>query len=623
MGEHSVSFVHKKDQRTKFIKHLLNDISALEQMLENDQIEKNTYRIGAEQELCLVTPQWRPAKNGEILLDKINDSHFTTELARYNLELNLDPHLLGGDCFSKLEKQIRHFLKMADKVATEEKTKILLTGILPTISKNELGSEYLTPNPRYWALNKITRAMRGDDFNLNIRGVDQLSIRHDSVLFEACNTSFQTHLQIPPEDFISSYNWAQAISAPILGICANSPLLLGRELWSETRIALFQQSIDTRISSYALKDQQARVSFGLQWAQGSIAEIYKNDIVRHKALFAKDDIEDSLEILNKGEIPKLAALNLHNGTIYRWNRPCYGCHNGVAHVRIENRYIPSGPTVVDEMANFAFWVGLMMGRPAYFDNMEEVMDFKDAKGNFIKAARSGKESILIWKNKPMTVKKIILNDFLPIAYVGLKKAGIDEEDISKYLGIIEKRTRGQNGSEWIVKNYRNLRKELNQDDALVSITSAIHKNQNTSKPIHEWPQLKPVSKIHETAHLVSHIMSTQLFVVNEDDLASLATSIMKWKNVHHVPVENEKRQVVGLLTWTHMKRYQEKTGEGHEDKTVADIMTKTVISVGPYTEIKEAIALMKRNEYGCLPVIQDQHLVGIITIKDVLPFDYG
>lgn len=622
MGEHHITSIQKSEEKTKFIRHLLDDIGALEHMLQHNLIEKNIYRIGAEQELCLITPNWRPAKNGEVLLKKINDPHFTSELARYNLEVNLEPQELSVNCFSQVETQLRELLRKAENVALENDTKIILTGILPTISKNELGFDYMTPNPRYWALNKMTKSLRGDDFDLNIRGVDQLSLRHDSVLFEACNTSFQIHLQVSPQDFISSYNWAQAISGPVLGICANSPLLMGRELWSETRIALFQQSIDTRSSSYALKDQQARVSFGLQWANGSIAEIYKNDIVRHKVIFTKDNIEDSIDILSKGGIPKLSALNLHNGTIYRWNRPCYGEHNGVGHVRIENRYIPSGPTVLDQIANFAFWVGIMIGRPASFDNMEDVMDFKDAKANFIKAARSGKESILIWKGKPTSVKKIVLNDLLPIAFAGLTKAGIAEKDINRYLQVIEKRTKGQTGSEWMVRNYRKLRKGMNQDDALIAITKAIYKNQNTSKPVHEWPQLEAKPKIHETAHLVSHIMSTQLFVVNEDDLAALATSIMLWKNVHHVPVEDKKRRLVGLLTWTHIMRFRE-LGESEQNKSVAEIMVKKVLTVSPYTEIKDAIALMKKYEYGCLPVVQDQHLVGIITINDVIVFDHG
>jgi CBS domain-containing protein len=623
MGEHIVTKVKNKEERGKFIRHLLNDIRALELMLKNDQIEKNVTRIGAEQEFCLVNRNWRPAKNSDILLEEINDSHFTTELARYNLEINLDPLLLQKDCFSALENQIRTLLKKAEVVAARHKTKIILTGILPTISKNELEFEYMTPNPRYWTLNEMMKTLRGGDFDLHIRGLDQLSIKHDSVLFEACNTSFQIHLQISPEDFISSYNWAQAISGPVLAVCTNSPLLLGRELWSETRIALFQQSIDTRNSSFALKDQQARVSFGLQWAKGTIAEIYKNDIVRHKVLFTKDNIEDSLEELAKGRIPKLSALNLHNGSIYRWNRPCYGSVNNVAHVRIENRYIPSGPTVIDQIANFAFWTGLMMGRPKEFNDMEAIMDFSDAKSNFIKAARSGKESILIWKGNPISVQQLINKELLPIAYEGLKKAKVDDKDIKRCLEIIDHRTNGHSGSEWMVKNYRNLRKKMSQDDALLSITKSIHDHQHTSKPVHEWPMLVKNPKIHGRAHLVSHIMSTQLFVVNENDLAELATSIMLWKGVHHVPVENDQRIVVGLLTWTHMKRFRDREGVDNIDKTVSDIMTKKITTTKPNTEIKDAIAIMKKNEFGCLPVLHDHHLVGIITIQDVIAFDNG
>ena len=196
----------------------------------------------------------------------------------------------------------------------------------------------MTQSPRYWAMNEVIKKARGSDITLKIRGVDELLVTHDSVLFEACNTSFQLHLQIDPKDFTSSYNWAQAITGPVLSISANSPLLLGRELWSETRIALFQQSIDTRNASYALKNQEARVSFGNQWSKGSAADIFKNDLANHKILLAREIEQNALDELDQGTIPKLDALCLNNGTLYRWNRPCYGVGGGKPHLRIENRY---------------------------------------------------------------------------------------------------------------------------------------------------------------------------------------------------------------------------------------------------------------------------------------------
>jgi len=623
MGEHTVNEANNKRARSTFIRHLLDDIEALEQMLAANLIENDKYRIGAEQEFCLLTDAWRPAKNGELLLQKINDPHFTSELARYNLEINLDPVLLGGNCFTLISQQVKSLLNKADHVAADHNTKVLLTGILPTISKNELEFDYMTPNERYWALNNIVKGLRGADLQLQIRGVDQLAVTHDSVLFEACNTSFQLHLQVPSDDFISSYNWAQAISGPVLGVATNSPLLLGRELWSETRIALFQQSIDTRICSYALKDQHARVTYGHEWAKGSVVDIFKNDIARHKVILTKEIATSALQELAEGRIPKLKALCLHNGTIYRWNRPCYGVTNQVPHLRIENRYIPSGPSVIDQMANFAFWTGLMIGRPTAYDNMAEVMDFRDAKANFIKAARTGKESVLIWDNDKISVRELITHVMLPIAYEGLKKVHVDHNDIERLLKIIEQRASGKTGSQWIIKNYRSLKKSLSQDDALLALTKSIYLNQHEGLPVNDWPDIRVAPSVHDTAHLVNHIMSTKLFVVNENDLAELATSIMEWKNIHHVLVEDAKGKLSGLLTWTHLRKYKERKQTDGADLIVSDIMIKKVLTIDPFDEIKTAIQLMKKHEFGCLPVVHKDQLIGIITVKDVKAFDHG
>lgn len=350
MGQQLANSQVNKETRIQFIRHLLNDIDAMDQMIQNNQFETGITRIGAEQEFCLVNKQWRPAQNAQELLPFMEDAHFTTELARYNLEINLDPLELEGGCFSTMENQLRSLLNKAHSVAKQHDTTILLTGILPTISKAELKFDYMTQSPRYWAMNQVIKEARGADIELKISGIDELSVIHDSVLFEACNTSFQLHLQIAPDDFVSSYNWSQAIAGPIMAVSTNSTLLLGRELWNETRIALFQQSIDTRRTSFALRNQEARVSFGNQWSSGKATDIFKNDIANYKVLLAKDIEQSSLDILNQGNIPKLEALCLNNSIIYRWNRPCYGVGGGKPHLRIENRYIPSGPTVLDEMA---------------------------------------------------------------------------------------------------------------------------------------------------------------------------------------------------------------------------------------------------------------------------------
>ncbi len=620
MGDQSIKATTDEESHNRFVRHILDDIKALDLMLERGLIESGITRIGAEQEFCLINENWRPAKTSEQILKAVNDPHFTTEIARYNLEINLDPLELTGDCFSVAEQDLRELLNKAVDAAKKYNTHILLTGILPTIAKSELVFDYMAPNPRYSILNEMMRKHRGDDFQLRIRGIDELSIMHDSVLFEACNTSFQMHLQREADDFIPSYNWAQAISGPVLGVSTNSPLLLGRELWSETRIALFQQSIDTRTSSYALKDQQARVTFGDSWASGTAADFFKNEIARYRVLFSKEIESNSLDELEKGNIPKLQALNTHNGSIYRWNRPCYGVGNGKPHLRIENRYIPSGPTILDEMANFAFWVGLMMGRPKAFDDMHNAMDFNDAKSNFIKAARTGKESVLYWNGRLMSVRDLVTRELLPLAHTGLGKANIDKEDKDRLLNVIEERAHKVTGAQWSIRKYRNLRKTKQRDDALLALTQSMYNHQFVGNPVHEWPIDEDSSHIHDSAHLICHIMSTQLFTVNEKDLADLAIKIMKWHNIHHLPVENDSGDLCGILTFTHIDRFEE-TNEITENMRVSDIMTRDIFTTSLDTPIQEAISLMKANEIGCLPVTQDDHLVGIVTIADLRKFD--
>ena len=619
MGEQRVNRSFSEEKKALFIKYLLDDIKALEYMLEHNMFERGITRIGAEQEFCLVTGDWRPAVNNQEILKAINDPHFTTELARYNLEINLDPVELKGDCFTQVSDQLRTLLEKGSKVSESKGAQIVLTGILPTITNTHLNKDYITPVPRYYALNDMMMNLRRSNFHLHLQGVDELSITQDSVIFEGCNTSFQLHLQVDPDDFISSFNWAQAISGPVLGISCNSPVLLGRELWAETRIALFRQSIDTRHISNALKDKQPRVAFGNSWASGSAAEIYKDNISKYEIILDREIDENSMSILERGGIPKLKALNLHSGTIYPWNRACYGVGGGKPHLRIENRYIPSGPSVTDEMANFAFWTGIMVGRPKKYDEMESVMDFREAKSNFVKSARSGKDAVMCWDGSAHSVPKIIKKEFLPIAYDGLKSVGVDKDSIESLLKVIEKRCDANTGSKWIVSNYRKLNKHIKKDKALRLITKTIHLNQKKGIPVHEWPDADVNDKLQEASKWVGHIMSTMVFTVQENDLANLATSIMEWNNIHHVPVENDEGRLSGILTWTHASKYR------NDDNNVAllveDIMEKDVITVNSDTPIKEAIQLMKKNEIGCLPILQKDELIGIVTIKDLLPYD--
>ena len=493
----------------------------------------------------------------------------------------------------------------------EKEVQIILTGILPTITKRGLEEDYMTPSPRYHALNERLKELKQGDFSLYLAGVDELSIKHKNVLFEACNTSFQMHLQIDPNDFESAYNWAQAISGPLLGIASNSPLLLGRELWYETRIGLFQQSIDSRPTTFALKEQLARVSFGRDWAKGTIVDYFKNEIADHRVILGKEIEGNSFEKAQSGETPKLDALNLHNGTIYRWNRPCYGVGKGKAHLRIENRYIPAGPTAIDEMANMALWVGLMLGRPEKYDNISEKMSFRDVKSNFVNAARVGRRAQMFWFGKKVTIEDLMLEEFLPIAEDGLQKAGVDESDIIRLFEVIRGRLNGQSGSEWIINNFRKLKEGCKQDDALLSLVKNLQVFEDSGLPVHLWPEAEKIKKVTKPT-LVAHAMSTLLFRVGKHDSAELAKQIMEWKNIHHVPVEDESGKICGLLTWSHLRKIK-----GMSSSTmVADVMVNEIYVTEPTTPLEEVKRLMKDKAIGCLPVLDKGHLVGIITEND-------
>jgi CBS domain-containing protein len=619
MGSHYVKAIESLSERKDFLYHLLNDVKALDIMIENDLFEKGVQRIGAEQELSLIDKNFHPSKNALKILSKINDHHFTTELALFNLEINLDPLKLDSNCFSLLENQLTELLNKAHTTADKfNHDKILLVGILPTLMKKDLIFENMTPHPRYKVLNEVLKKTRGDDFLVRIKGVDELILNHKSILFEACNTSFQVHLQIPLNEIVEKYNWSQAIAGPMLSVMTNSPRLLGKELWSETRIALFQQSVDIRNKSYLLREQKPRVSFGSDWIRESIIELYKDDIVRYSPLLTSNFNEDAVAKLESGKTPKLEALNIHNGTIYKWNRICYGQNGGVPTLRIENRYIPSGPTIKDEIANAIFWVGVMQGMPDHYKKIYKKAPFNEVKGNFLNAARTGINTYFNWFGKGISAKRLIKEQLLPIAHKGLEKSNIDKRDIKKYLKIIEKRVDAyQTGSVWITSSNRILRQKMTKDIADATLTSCMYKNQIIGKPVHQWKLANPKNCVDIDLNItkLEKFMTTEVFVVNENDLVDLVAKIMKWKNIHHIPVVNNDNKITGLLTKTNLN---EKFIQNDKLLVAKDIMIKNIITVNSSTSVFDANKIMIRNKIGCLPILEFGELVGILTKNDLL-----
>lgn len=618
MGSQSVKAIKTQKQRKDFVCHLLNDIRAFEYMIENDVFEKGIQRVGAEQELCIVDKDFRPSFKALEILERVNDPHLTTELALFNLEINLDPFELTKDCFQKLKKQLTELVDKVNTAAHEfDNDKIVLTGILPTLKKKDLIFKNMTPFKRYKTLNNVMKSIRGKDFKLHLQGVEELIVKHESILFEACNTSFQIHLQIDLDNAIDMYNWSQAIAGPMLSVMSNSPLLLSKELWSETRIALFQQSIDLRNKSYLLREQKPRVSFGDAWIKDSVLELFTDDISSHAPLVTADFDEDSLEKLEKGIMPKLEALNLHNGTLYKWNRLCYGVHNNVPHLRIENRYVPSGPSIKDEIANALFWVGVMKGMPDDYKNIWTKMPFIDAKSNFLNAARTGIDTYFNWFGEGFSTKEIVKKILLPIARKGLESAKIDANDINYYLGIIEQRVDTNiTGSKWLTRNKRSLVKKISNYETNALLTYHTYKNQQQNIPVHKWENITitPV-EISKKYDKLYKVMSTGIFVVNENDLIELIFKIMEWKNIHHVPVMDKDNKIVGLITKEQLRTYDFSSPK-NKNIIAKRIMNADFISLSPETSTAKAAKLMNA-EKTCVLVMDELELLGIFTKNDL------
>ncbi|HEX6201071.1 MAG TPA: glutamate-cysteine ligase family protein, partial [Thermoanaerobaculia bacterium] len=624
MGEPSVREGRDPEDLRVFTQKLLTDLEVLARMIDEGRFENDVRRIGAEQEMFLVDREGRPAPMAERVLATLADPHFVHELALFNLECNLDPLVLESDCLSRFEHQLRGLLAKARAAAAEHGCRIVLTGILPTAEASDLVLENITPNPRYHALNEAILRLRRGPFDIRVKGFDELIMRAESVMFESCNASFQVHFQVRPEEFARLYNVAQAVAAPVLAAAVNSPLLFGKRLWRETRIALFQQSIDTRRPTAHVREQSPRVSFGRRWIDDSILEILREDVSRLRVLVSMAIDEDSEAELEAGCTPRLRALTLYNSTVYRWNRPCYGISDGKPHLRIENRILPSGPTPADEIANAAFWFGLMRGMTAEHGDISRAMSFETAEENFIAAARLGLQAQFTWPGRPsVPAAELILHDLLPLARKGLDELGIDSSDADRYLGILQERVeRHQTGSQWILDSLTHLGDDGNKAERLAALTLATIERQETNEPVARWrpASLAEAGGWRKHYSKVRHFMATELFTVHEDELVDLVAALMDWEHIRHVPVEDDRHRLVGLVTHRTLLRLlsQGKIAPG-KPIPVSEIMHRDLVTIPPDTPTLEAVALMQEHGIGCLPVVEeDDHLVGIITDRDFL-----
>ena len=627
MTSHAVTSEMGKGSARAFSKALLKDLQALEKMLENGLIESGVRRFGCEQEMFLVNRAWRPAPVAMEVLERLDGEAFTTELARFNLEMNVEPMMLGGACLSALQKSIEELLDMAREAASEEGADVVLTGILPTLGKSDLTLDNISPMPRYYALNESLTRMRGRAYRLQIQGRDELQIEHDSVMLEACNCGCQVHLQVDSTEFAPMYNAAQAMTGPVLAAAVNSPVLFGKRLWAETRIALFRQSIDTRSTSVHLREFSTRVRFGDRWVKESVAELFQEDIAQFRVLLAQETVEDPFEQLAAGDIPRLQALQLHNGTVYRWNRPCYGISEGKPHLRIECRVLPSGPTVLDEVANAAFWIGLVLGAKHEYGDITERLSFDDAKYNFLTASRQGLDAGFRWVDgQSVTAPELILETLLPLARAGLE-AYVDQSEIDNYLGVIHDRVQSRGtGSDWMMRSLSEMEDRGSRSERMTALTAAIANRQSERKPCHEWElaMLEEAGGWTRKYVKVEDYMTTQLFTVQEDELLEMVAFLMERNQIRHVPVEDEQNRLVGLVSYRSILRMASDMGnEGDKGTTpVKTIMERDPVCVTPETSTLEAIDMMRKNAVSCLPVLKGEKLVGLVTEADFMPIAY-
>ncbi|MFJ9590200.1 glutamate--cysteine ligase [Streptomyces acidicola] len=496
MGEKVVAESFDLSDRHRYRDKLRQCLTVLGRLLEEKRFDRPKNLMGLEIELNLAGADGLPRMMNAQVLERIASRDFQTELAMFNLEVNIAPHRLEGRIFDRLSEELRTSLAYADRKAGEVDAGIVMIGILPTLGRDDLVSSNISDVDRYALLNDQIVAARGEDFALDIDGVERLVCTSKSIAPEAACTSVQLHLQVTPGRFADVWNAAQAVAAVQVAVGANAPFLFGHELWRESRPPLFQQSTDTRPPELQAQGVRPRTWFGERWIS-SAYELFEENLRYYPALLPICDDEDPLRVLDQGGTPRLAELVLHNGTVYRWNRPVYGIADGVPHLRVENRVLPAGPTVTDVIANAAFYYGVVRALAEESRPVWTRLPFEAAAANFDAACRHGIEARLRWPRRgrygggtvEVDAVSLVRDELLPLAEVGLDAWGVEPADRDFYLGVIEERCRRRvNGASWQAETFHQaLEKGLDRDVALAATTRRYCELMHVGEPVHTWP----------------------------------------------------------------------------------------------------------------------------------------
>lgn len=486
MGEEVEAQRFTRADRTRHREKVRRCLDVFEQMLAESRFDTDDPMVGMEVEFNLVDAHGDPALRNSEVLEAIDDPAFQTELGQFNVEINTDPVHLHADGLTRLESETRTRLNEAERRSAAVGAHLVMIGILPTLAPGHLERATMSPNPRYRLLSEQILAARGEDIVVDIAGVERLTTSSDSIVAEAACTSTQFHVQTSPAEFAAYWNASQAIAGIQLALGANSPYALGRQLWAETRIPLFEQATDTRSEELKAQGVRPRVWFGERWIT-SVFDLAEENVRWFPALLPIVDDEDPAEVLALGGTPQLGELRLHNGTIYRWNRPVYDISDGVPHLRVENRVLGAGPTVVDTIANAAFYFGLVRSLATTERPVWSQMSFSAAEENFHVAARDGIGARVYWPGVgQVSATELVLRRLLPLADAGLEAWGVPAQQRDHYLGIIEQRCVLQaNGASWFVDQVRG-HDGVGRPDALRTALLEYVRRMHTNEPVHTW-----------------------------------------------------------------------------------------------------------------------------------------
>ena len=481
----------------RFAERLRECLCALGQLLERPGFGIGPATVGAELELFLVDGAGRALPRNEAVRAAAADRRVTVELNQFNLELNASPTPLAGRPFAALGGELNVLLDHVTAAARPHAGWPALIGILPTLTRVDLGPGFMTDVPRYRALNAALRGLRSDPFRIRIAGDDPLELASENVGLEGANSSFQIHLRVNPADFTRTYNAVQLATAPVLAVSGNSPTFLGHRLWDETRIVVFKQSVDDR--GPGPRRRPARTALGTGWLRGGALELFTESVRLHQpllpALHQSPPVMGDRGPLPGGageQAPALDELRLHQSTVWRWNRAIYDPASG-GHLRIEMRALPAGPTMIDRLANAAFLIGLSLWVAGQDQQWTYALPFERADHGFYRAAQHGLSAQLTWpagqRDQTRTVAAArLVAEVVPAARQGLVEAGVAAEEADGLLDVISARAAiGQTGAVWQRATLAAAEQRHDRERALAVMLSRYLRYSGTGLPVHTWP----------------------------------------------------------------------------------------------------------------------------------------